>query len=263
MDTYIDEQKDEFWDAAAVCGAYSALREASSSFSEGFDSFNKGIEDGEDSIEDFEKTMIDFRGQLYNDIYPQGDIFMEYIAIALYVYLVICILACFMILFGRCLVSVTKMGCWRCCNHLAWLTMGLFLIITFLLVTILFPVSIVIAEACAFLDDYFSEETLTKVNLKLLEYPNFPLAEGDIGKYVYTCFWGDYKLAKEFNIEENLVDLMEAQDMLKNITDSANKLKIAQFPKLNEQYTLVYIYIYINIYIVPNIHESDMQSDSK
>ena len=219
-------------------------------FSSNYDELNEKITTGQFKLEEFQENITEFRSELYDNQFPEGDKIMDQMANSLYAYLIICILACWLVPLGHLLTGITGKTFWRCFDHISWITMSFFLVITFFVVTILFPVSVLYTELCRFMEDFFLEESLTEVandaRKGKIRYPNFPLSQGEEPIYLRSCLYGSADLYTEFGIYPQIIDIYNIRKLIMNATQSFASLKLMTWNETNIQYELVcYIYIYI------------------
>ena len=99
------------------------------------------------SVTDFVSQISSFKGTI-EDYTSKGDDYVNYVQIGFTVYYAICLgCSCLMIVGTVAFAFCGWLKC-RCLSHFGWVIVSIFMIIGFLLATILFPVSVVLIEVC-------------------------------------------------------------------------------------------------------------------
>jgi len=165
-----------------------------------------------DSVSSFTSDIDSIKSDIY-DYAKAGDDYVPYVQLAFTIFYAVVLSCSAIMVTGTVLFAFCKCNKCRCIGHIGWGIQTLFMILGFLLATVMFPVSVVLIDAC----DLITLESLST---------NSKLIPADVWDQVGICLTGNGDLYKKYKLDETVgfaAKSMSAFDTVDALYDSTKQ----------------------------------------
>ena len=156
------------------------------------------------TVNNFVTQLQSFQYTIYNSP-NQGDTYVPYIQLGFTIYYAVCIGCVALMVLGT--FAFACCGCLkcRCLSHLGWVVLAFLMIIGFLIATVMFPLSVVLIEACGVIP---LDQLAT----------NRKLIPDDVWGQIGVCLTGNGDIYTQYKLGDQLNFATSANDAINLVT---------------------------------------------